>query len=161
MLACAALAANVRLPSDLGRLYRQAESKAEQAADKIGKGVCFILGDGILYPAAVYGALKFNEVFGTKAFPYPAEEFCHSPLFSLKKGDQVILMRNRRLDQRLSGEGFSSLHVDFKGAGIGLLMQSVFFMQLLVLKLAQRRRLTSCYFTKNKKVLRISSDFIY
>jgi hypothetical protein len=65
------------------------------------------------------------------------------------------------LDQRLSGEGFSSLHVDFKGAGIGLLMQSVFFMQLLVLKLAQRRRLTSCYFTKNKKVLRISSDFIY
>jgi hypothetical protein len=66
-----------------------------------------------------------------------------------------------QLSQRLSLEGFSSVHVDFKSAGIGLLLQSTFFMQLLVLKLAQRRGLTSCYFLKNKKLLRMSSDFIY
>jgi glutamine---fructose-6-phosphate transaminase (isomerizing) len=160
MLACTTIAAKVKLPS-LGRIHRQAESQAEQAAGKIGKGTCFILGDGILYPAAVYGALKFNEVFGAKAFPYPVEEFCHSPLFSLKKGDQVIVMGNSKLDQRLNREGFSSMHVDVNGIGMGLLMQSIFFMQLLVLKLAQRRGLTGCYFTKNKKLLKTSSDFIY
>jgi glucosamine--fructose-6-phosphate aminotransferase (isomerizing) len=161
MLACTALATRVKLPANLGMIYKQAEGKARQSANKISKGTYFILGDGILYPAAVYGALKFNEVFGAKAFPYPAEEFCHSPLFSLKKGDQVIVMGKSKLDQRLNNEGFSSVHADFKGAGIGLLLQSVFFMQLLVLKLAQRRGLTSCYFTKNKKLFKTSSDFIY
>lgn len=160
MLACISLAAKVRLP-DLGKTHRQAASRAERVVGKIGKGTCFILGDGVLYPAAVYGALKFNEVFGSKAFPYPAEEFCHSPLFSLKKGDQVIVMGKSKLDQRLGKEGFSSVHVDFKDTGVGLLIESIFFMQLLVLKMAQRRGLICCYFTRNKKLLKTSSDFIY
>jgi hypothetical protein len=34
-------------------------------------------------------------------------------------------------------------------------------MQLLMLKLAQKRGLSSCYYLKNKKLLRASSDFIY
>lgn len=162
MLACMSLAAKIRL-RDLGKIYRQAESQAEKTAGKINKDSCFILGNGMLYPVAIYGALKFNEVFGARAVAYPAEEFCHSPLFSIKKGDQVIAMGKggEQLSQRLDREGFSSVHVDFKGAGIGLLLQSTFFMQLLVLKLAQRRGLTSCYFLKNKKLLRTSSDFIY
>ncbi|MGI0048111.1 MAG: SIS domain-containing protein [Nitrososphaera sp.] len=162
ILACISLAEKIRLP-DLYRIYRQAASQAENAARKIDKGSYFILGDGLLYPVAVYGALKFNEVFGARAVAYPAEEFCHSPLFSVKKGDQVIVMGRggEQLSRRLAREGFSSVHVGFKGAGIGLLMQSTFFMQLLVLKLAQRRGLTSCYYLKNKKLLRASSDFIY
>ncbi len=162
MLACASLAARISVPRDLDRLYREAEAQAEKTASKIGNGTCFILGDGTCYPGAIYGALKFNEVFGTKAFAYPAEEFCHSPLFSLKKGDNLIVMENKQLDQRLRNEGFSSVYVDFKGErGIRLLMRSTFFMQCLVLKLAQRRRLTNCYFLKNKKLLKTSSDFIY
>jgi fructoselysine-6-P-deglycase FrlB-like protein len=162
MLACASLAAKISLPRDLGRLYREEEIQAETTASKIRGGTCFILGDSICYPAAIYGALKFNEVFGTKAFAYPAEEFCHSPLFSLKKRDNLIVMENKVLDQRLRNEGFSSMHVDFRGeGGIRLLVRSIFFMQCLVLKVAQRRRLTACYFLKNKKLLKTSSDFIY
>jgi glutamine---fructose-6-phosphate transaminase (isomerizing) len=161
MLACISLVEKILLP-DLGRIYRQAAGQAENAARKIRKGSYFILGDGLLYPVAVYGALKLNEVFGARAVAYPAEEFCHSPLFSVKKGDQVIVMgRSEQLSRRLVKEGFSSVHVDFKSAGIGLLLQSTFFMQLLVLKLAQRRGLASCYYLKNKKLLRASSDFIY
>lgn len=164
MLACISIAAKVKLPADLGKIYRQAENQAEHAAGKIGNKSSFVvLGDGVLYPAAIYGALKFNEVFGARAVPYPAEEFCHSPLFSVKKSDQIIVMGSggKQLNERLGREGFSSVHVDFKSAGIGLLLQSTFFMQLLVLKLAQRRGLASCYFLKNRKLLRMSSDFIY
>lgn len=162
MLACISLAAKIRLPN-LGKIYRQATSQAEHVVRKIGKGSYFILGNGMLYPVAIYGSLKFNEVFGARAVPYPAEEFCHSPLFSVKKGDQIIALGRgtEQLSQRLSREGFSSVHVDFKSVGIGLLLQSTFFMQLLVLKLAQSRGLTSCYFLKNKKLLKTSSDFIY
>jgi len=164
MLACISLAAKVRLPANLGKIYRQVENQAKQAAGKIGSKSSFvILGNGLLYSAATYGALKFNEVFGARAVPYPAQEFCHSSLFSAKKSDQIIVMGSdgKQLAERLGGEGFSSMHVDFKSAGIGLLLQSTFFVQLLVLKLAQRRELTNCYFLKNRKLLKMSSDFIY
>jgi len=163
MLACSSLAARVKLP-DLAKIYGQAERQAQRLDGKIdSKGSYFILGNASLYPIAIYGALKFNEVFGAKAVPYQSEEFCHSPLFSAKKGDQVIAIgkEGKELSQRLNQEGFSSIHVDFKGSGIGLLLQSTFIMQLLVLKLAQRRKITNCYFLKNNKLLSISSDFIY
>jgi fructoselysine-6-P-deglycase FrlB-like protein len=160
MLACVSLAEKVRLP-DLGRIYRQAQNQADQPARKIDKNSYFVLGDGILYPVAIYGALKLNEVFGARAVAYPAEEFCHSPLFSVKKSDQVIALNAEQLSRRLNREGFSSINVDFKGGGIELLLRSAFFMQLLILKLSQRRGLAGCYFLRNKKLLRTSSDFIY
>lgn len=116
----------------------------------------------------MYGALKFNEVFGAKAMAYPAEEFCHSPLFSIKETDQAIVLggeddddNSRKLSKRLNEEGFSSVHVGFKRTGIELLLQATFFVQLFVLKLAQKYGLTNCYFLRNKKLLRVSSDFIY
>ncbi len=163
MLACISLATKLQLP-DLAKIYRQAEKQAELIAGKIGsKRNYFILGNGVLHPVAIYGALKVNEVLGAKAMPYQAEEFCHSPLFSAKKGDQIIVMGSDggRLNGRLVQEGFSSVHAGFSGTCIELLLQSTFFIQLLVLKLAQRRKMTSCYFLKNRKLLGISSDFIY
>ncbi len=129
------------------------------------KGSYLILGDGLVYPVALYGALKFNEVFGARAVPYPAEEFCHSPIFSIRKSDQIIVIAaendNKKLDKRLNQERFSSAYINFNGTGIELLLQSIFFMQLLILKLARLRGLADCYFLKNKKLLRTSSDFIY
>jgi fructoselysine-6-P-deglycase FrlB-like protein len=163
MLACISLATKLELP-DLAKVYMQAEKQAERIAGNTDrKGSYFILGNGALHPAAIYGALKFNEVFGAKAMPYQAEEFCHSPLFSAKKSDQLIVMGSdgRRLNERLNQEGFSSVHVSFKGTGTELLLQSTFFLQLLALKLAQRHKMTSCYFLKNKRLLSLSSDFIY
>jgi glutamine---fructose-6-phosphate transaminase (isomerizing) len=163
MLACTSLAIKLQLP-DPAKVYRQAEKQAERIVGNIDrKGSYFILGNDVLHPAAIYGALKFNEVFGAKAVPYQVEEFCHSPLFSVKKSDQIIVMGRDggRLNGRLVKEGLSSVHAGFKGTGIELLLQSTFFIQLLVLKLAQRRKMTSCYFLKNKKLLRLSSNFIY
>jgi hypothetical protein len=66
----------------------------------------------------------------------------------------------KEIDKRLNQEGFSSVHINFD-TGIELLLQSIFFMQLLVLKLARKHGLDDCYFLKYKKLLKISSDFIY
>jgi ActR/RegA family two-component response regulator len=102
---------------------------------------------------------------------YPTEQFCHSPLFSIQGTDQAIVLgddddddnnnNSRKLSKRLNEEGFSSVHVGFKNKGIELLLSATFFMQLLLLKLAQKYGLTSCHFLSNKKLLRVSSDFIY
>jgi fructoselysine-6-P-deglycase FrlB-like protein len=165
MLACLAVATKIKLPADLGDLYKKADAQAEKAAGKTGKKSFVILGDGVLFPAAAYGALKFNEVFGAKAAPCPLEEFCHSPLFSAKKSDQTIILgtnSGKDLNSRLRKEGLPSMHIDCAaGTEIESLLQAVFFIQLLVVKLARRRRLTGCYFLKNKKLLKVSSDFIY
>ena len=164
MLACISLVKKVKLPASLDKIFKQAENQAEQAVDKIiSKSSFIILGNGVLYPAAIYGAFKFNEILGARAVAYPANEFCHSPLFSVKKNDQIIMMGrdSEHLNKRLRRERFSSVHANLKSAGIELLLESTFFLQLLVLKLAQRRGLADCYFLKNKKLLKVSSDFIY
>lgn len=173
MIKCISLTIQLRLPSDLRKIYNRAETQAKQVISKIdnksrtsSSTSYFILGNGQLHAIAMYGALKFNEVFGASAMVYPVEEFCHSPLFSIKETDQAIVLgdnddNNRKLSKRLNEEGFSSVHVRFKNTGIELLLQATFFIQLLVLKLAQKYGLTSCHFLSNKKLLRVSSDFIY
>jgi fructoselysine-6-P-deglycase FrlB-like protein len=175
MIKCISLTTQLQLPSDLRKIYNCAEKQAKQIISKIDnkrsrrRSSYFILGNGQLHAIAMYGALKFNEVFGARATAYSTEEFCHSPLFSIKETDHAIVLgddddddaNSRKLSKRLNEEGFSSLHVGFKNTGIELLLQATFFIQLLVLKLAQKYRLTSCHFLKNKKLLRVSSDFIY
>lgn len=173
MIKCISLSTELQIPSNLRKMYNRAEKQAKQAISEINdksdssNTSYFILGNSQLHAIALYGAVKFNEVFGAKAMAYPAEEFCHSPLFSIKETDQVIVLggddddNSRKLGKRLNEEGFSSVHVGFKRTGIELLLQSTFFIQLFVLKLAQKYGLTSCYFLRNKKLLRVSSDFIY
>jgi glucosamine--fructose-6-phosphate aminotransferase (isomerizing) len=186
MIKCISLSTQLHiLSTDLKKLYKDAEKQAEQVMSKVGhkkssnfaigssnsnsnsnNRTFFLLGDGQLYAIAKYGTLKFNEVFGAKALAYPAEEFCHSPLFSIKEVDQAIVLgdgngSNRKLSKRLNEEGFSSFYVEFKNTGIELLLQATFFIQLLVLKLAQKYSLTNCHFLRNKKLLKMSSDFIY
>jgi fructoselysine-6-P-deglycase FrlB-like protein len=173
MIKCISLSTELHLPANLRKIYNHAEKQAKQAISKIdnrnnnSNTSYFILGNSQLHAIALYGALKFNEIFGVKAMAYPAEEFCHSPLFSIKETDQAIVLggddgdKSRNLSKRLNEEGFSSVHVGFKRTGIELLLQSTFFIQLFALKLAQKYGLTSCYFLRNKKLLRVSSDFIY
>ena len=182
MIKCISLVTQLQLPSNLGEIYNRAEKQAKQVISKIddksnsssssiSDSCYFILGNGQLHAIAMYGSLKFNEVFGVRAMAYPTEEFCHSPLFSIKETDQAIVLgdnddnnnndSSRKLSKRLNEEGFSSVHVGFKNKGIELLLSATFFIQLVLLKLAQKYSLTSCHFLSNEKLLRVSSDFIY
>ena len=179
MIKCISLSTELQLPSNLRKMYNRAENQAKQAISEINdksdssNTSYFILGNSQLHAIALYGAVKFNEVFGAKAMAYPTEEFCHSPLFSIKETDQAIVLGGEeeedddddddssKLSKRLNEEGFASVHVGFKPTGIELLLQATFFIQLFVLKLAQKYSLTSCYFLRNEKLLRVSSDFIY
>src|SRR5215217_4026285 len=177
MIKCISLITQLHLPSNLGEIYNRAEKHAKQVISKIddksnsssSNSCYFILGNGQLHAIAMYGSLKINEVFGVRAMAYPAEEFCHSPLFSIQETDQAIVLgdddnnnnNSRKLSKRLNEEGFSSVHVGFQNKGIELLLSATFFIQLVLLKLAQKYGLTSCHFLSNEKLLRVSSDFIY
>jgi glutamine---fructose-6-phosphate transaminase (isomerizing) len=164
LLSCISLVKEVRMPSKLDKIFAEAENHARQAVGRIiNKSSFIVLGNGILYPAATYGALKFNEIFGARAVSYPIDEFCHSPLFSVRNSDQIIIMGGdgEKLHERLSCGGLSSVHIGLKSVGIELLLKSIFFVQLLVLKLAEKWEPADCYFLKNTKLFKMSSDFIY
>jgi fructoselysine-6-P-deglycase FrlB-like protein len=153
-LACTHLATQGRTgcPADLAELYERARAASRLA--KMKPGSATILADSHLFPAAVYGALKFNEVLGSRAVAYPLEEFFHAPLFSLKSSDQVLV-----LGKNPKGIGVNvGCEMPSK---IGSFFYAVFFFQHLVLAMARKKKMKECYFVANKKLLKKSSDFIY
>src|SRR5207244_1443423 len=120
------------------------------------------------------------EVFGLKSFAYPFEEFCHSPIFSIKRNDKIMILGNKEFDnipnmelnKRLRELGFNSIYIDCgnnnnnnnnnsKMSPIEMLLKSIMFLQLYVVKQAVRKRVKNCFFLKNKGLLKLSSTFIY
>jgi fructoselysine-6-P-deglycase FrlB-like protein len=167
LLTCLSLAMDIRIPKNLKALFALAEKETSAFVmhRKFVADPYFILGSGVLFPIAIYGALKINEVMGAKALAYPTEEFCHSPIFSMSRKDAIVILGSggdSPLSRRLEREGYSSILVQNRSnCMLQKLLYSTFFVQLLALKLAQKRNLKECYFLRNKPLLGISSDFIY
>jgi fructoselysine-6-P-deglycase FrlB-like protein len=173
MLCCLSLARKIDDLSHSRRIYTQSYNEARNLINTLPERIAsyIFLGDGILFPVAVYGTLKINEVFGLKSFAYPSEEFCHSPLFSLKRNDKIIIFASKKVDLARSGElndrltklGFSSAYiVDCSRLSLTeLLLKSTLIMQLFAVKQALRKGLKDCFFLKDKGLLKLSSDFIY
>ncbi|MCI0560750.1 MAG: SIS domain-containing protein, partial [Nitrososphaera sp.] len=57
LFACLSLAGQTRLPANLQEIYEQSEAQAERVAGEIAstRGTYLILGDGGLFPVALYG----------------------------------------------------------------------------------------------------------
>ncbi|HVX02654.1 MAG TPA: hypothetical protein VHA09_05835 [Nitrososphaera sp.] len=166
VLACTHIATQGRIgcPADLRGIY----AKASKAAGRIAMRVrtepqsTVILGNSVFFSAALYGALKFNEVLGFRAQALPLEEFFHAPLFGLKRGDLVIVLGSK--GERGLADKVNGLFVNCNNGmqePICSMLYAVFFVQHLVLTIARRKGLKECYFVRNKRLLRTSSDVIY
>jgi fructoselysine-6-P-deglycase FrlB-like protein len=152
----------VGCPASLEPIYRLASKQALQLSKRMDVGPAVFLGDSAFYLAAMYGALKFNEVFGTEAFAHPLEDFFHAPLFGTKKGRQILVLGSDGSPaSRLKKAGMMPFHVRCKAGSIESLLYAAFFMQHLTLQLARRQGRKECYFMQDKELLKTSSDFIY
>lgn len=161
LLACAWLADKIICPIDVKDIYKNAGKNAARIGNRIGQGNVVMLGDSLFYPVATYGALKFNEVLGSRAVAYPLEDFFHAPLFGAKRNDRIITVGNdSKPAALLKRAGLKSFRIDCKGTEIDSLLHAVFSMQHLVLQIAKKQKRKECYFMKDKK-LRVSSSFIY
>jgi glucosamine--fructose-6-phosphate aminotransferase (isomerizing) len=155
-LTCTHLATQGRTgyPADLARLHDRALRAAARLAGRIKPGTAIILADSYLFPAAMYGALKFNEVLGSRTYAYPSEEFFHAPLFGLQRGDRVLILGRNPKNV--------GINIDCEmPSKIDSFFYAMFFFQHLVLAIARKRRMKECYFLANKRLLKKSSDFIY
>ena len=131
----------------------------------------FFLGSSTLFPISCYGSLKINEVLGLKSAAFSIEYFCHSPLFSLRDKDILLIFSSKnqyinkkatRLNFLLNKQKFYSFLIEIPfNTNMEILFFSSLFVQLLVYGLAKEKKLKNCYFLENKGLLEISSDLIY
>ena len=124
----------------------------------------FILGNNTLYALALYASLQMAEFFGSTAVAHKLEEFCHSPIFGLKKPHHLWILgqKEEQISRRLGKLGldlsyFELYHSDM----LTQLFQSIFFVQNLILLLAEKYGYTELQYVMMKDVLKASSDIIY
>ena len=172
MLTCLSLISDIKEINYIDKIYFQAKIDVDDLLEKhsIDTSSFIFLGDGVLFPVGIYGALKVNEIFGSKSYAYTVEEFCHSPIFSIRPGDNIIIFDNggydkkkaRSLYKRLEKMSHSSLYIDLNNLTVmEAVLRSIFLIQFLMLKIAKRNGLKDCFFISNKELLKLSSDFIY
>jgi fructoselysine-6-P-deglycase FrlB-like protein len=175
LLCCLSLLGKIKRFDHINMIYKEAYNEAENMiTTTAGTSSCYIfLASGLLFPVAIYGALKINEVFGLKSFAYPFEEFCHSPIFSIKSSDKIMILGDKghdddkELNRRLQKLGIDSYYVDCgrndnsKTQLTERLIKAIMLLQLYVLKKATVEKVKNCFFLENKELLKLSSTFIY
>ena len=123
-----------------------------------------LLGNNILYAIALYATLQMAEFFGSAAVAHKLEEFCHSPIFGLKKSHHLwILGQNEgQISQTLKSLGLHVTHIELYNLDIVTqLFESIFFVQNLILLLSERHGYSELQYVLMKDVLKASSDIIY
>jgi fructoselysine-6-P-deglycase FrlB-like protein len=175
MLSCISLLAGAKVSKkNLQCAHQAAKTEVNELISQIPDTPSSILylAEGLLYPVAWYGSLKINEVLGVKSYPYSIEEYCHAPLFSIKKDDTIIILggtKNKKgvasgneIVKKLEKSNFSIFLLDLsQSSAIGTLLQAIFSVQLLALRKAKKRGMTECFFVQNQDLLNISSACIY
>jgi len=123
-----------------------------------------ILGNNLLYAIALYTSFQMAEFFGSSFTAHRLEEFCHSPIFGLKKSQDIWVLgqKEERISQSLGKLGFRALYFELYNSDIlTQLFESIFFVQNLILLLARKYGYTELQYTVMKDVLKASSDIIY
>jgi fructoselysine-6-P-deglycase FrlB-like protein len=124
----------------------------------------YLLGNNILYTIALYTSFQMAEFFGSSVIAHKLEEFCHSPIFGFKRSDYIwILGQNEsHVNQRLNALSLRLSYMELYNQDIlTQVFQSIFFVQNLMLLLAQRHGVTELQYLLMKDVLKASSDIIY
>ena len=175
MLSCISLLAGAKVSKkNLQFAHQAANTAVNKLVSQISDTPSSILylAEGLLYPVAWYGSLKINEVLGVKSSPYSIEEYCHAPLFSIKKDDAIIILGGTKskkseapgneIIKRLEKANFSVFLLDLsQSSAIGILLQAIFSVQLLALRKAKKMGMSECFFVQNQDLLDISSACIY
>jgi fructoselysine-6-P-deglycase FrlB-like protein len=155
---------------DVPRKFYPWHKKSKQISSKISKSLIlpndmlYILGNNLLYPLALYASFQMAEFFGTVAVAHKLEEFCHSPVFGMKKSHNLwILGQNEKIySSRIEGLGVRTSYIELYNSDVlSQVFQSIFLVQNLMLLLAERYGYTELQYLLKQDVLKVSSDIIY
>ncbi|MGY5152315.1 MAG: SIS domain-containing protein [Candidatus Nitrosopumilus sp. bin_6a] len=160
-LTCISLVKNIKIPNI--SLFRIAQGSAKKT---IVSNRIFVLGNHYTFPVAMYCAAKFYEILGYDVHYSRIEQFSHMELFSIKKGDTVIIFEKKnphtkQLGQNLKKIGINVIHPSMPSETISQVLFCIFFSQMIALFEARRRRKKECHFVTAKKIRDVSNQMIY
>lgn len=160
-LTCISLVKNISIPSI--SLFQDAQSSIKKV--KLSKRI-FVLGNLYTFPVAMYCAAKFYELLGYDVHYCRIEQFSHMELFSVKKGDSVIIFEEKNLHTKQLGEnlkkiGINMVHPDMPSEKFSQVIFSIFFSQLVSLNEAKKKGKKECHFVTAKKIRDVSNRMIY
>ena len=158
--------AGIPVPKKFDMWYQNAVKISQNVLDSIAlpEDTIFVLGNNILYPLALYTSFQLAEFFGTTAVAHKLEEFCHAPVFGIKKSHQLCILgqKEESISQMLHRLGFKLSYMELYNQDIlSQLFESIFFVQNLMLLLAEKYGHTTLKYLMMKDVLKASSDIIY
>ena len=159
--------ASVNQLGDSARSFKAAEE--DSGLISFGEGTTFFLGNSLDHPAAMYAAAKSYEMLGAKAQAELLEEFSHLELFSLSKGDSVVIFSSfdpsavaPKLQKLLAGQGYRASVVPSGGStSAERVFHSVFAAQFAVLGACREARLDRPRFLGLRGSLKASDAMIY
>lgn len=162
VLTCVSLVKKITIPKN-SKLFSKA--KADVKKSKVSKRI-FVLGNLFTFPVAMYCAAKFYEILGYDAHYCKIEQFSHMELFSVQKGDTVIIFEeknsyNKQLGKNLKKVGINVIHPSMPSAKISQMIYCIFFSQLIALFEAKKKRRKDCHFVSAKKIRNVSNQMIY
>lgn len=160
-LTCISLVKQVSI-TNADEIFRKAKSNSKV---KISNKV-YVLGNMFTFPIAMFCAAKLYEVMGYDAHYCKIEQFSHMELFSVKRGDTVIIFEeknthNRQLSKNLKNIGINVVHPDLPSGKISQILHCTFFSQFLALNEAKKKHKKDCHFVTAKKIRNVSNQMIY
>ena len=161
-LTCISLVTTIVLPEP-SKLFLKAKNQAKKTI--LSKRI-FVLGNFYTFPLAMYCAAKFYEVLGYDVHYSRLEQFSHMELFSIKKGDTVIIFEeknshNAQLGKNLKKIGINVIHPLMPVNKLSQMLYCIFFSQLVVLFEARKKERKECHFVTAKKIRDVSNKMIY
>ena len=156
----------VRVPSKFDIWHKKGLELSHNLIDSmiLPKKTLFLLGNNTLYALALYASLKMSEFFCINAVAHKLEEFCHSPIFGIKKSHHLWIMgqNDERISKRLKKLGLHQSYLELHRADIFTqLFESIFFVQTLMLLMAKKYGYTKLQYVLRQDILKASSDIIY
>jgi fructoselysine-6-P-deglycase FrlB-like protein len=159
--------AGISVPKKFDGWYKNAVKLSQNLFESmiLPDDTVFILGNNMLYPLAIYTSFQMAEFFGFAAVAHKLEEFCHSPIFGLKKTHNVWVLGQKeehvyKRISKLEGRQISYFEL-YNEDIISQIFESIFFVQNLILLMAEKHGYTEQKYLMMKDVLKVSSDIIY
>ena len=161
-LTCISLVKKINISNYL-KLFSKVRLNAKKF--KVTKRI-FVLGNLYTYPIAMYCAAKFYEILGYAVQYSKIEQFSHMELFSVKKGDTVIIFEeknthNKQLSIHLKKIGINVIHPDIPSETLSQILYCIFFSQFITLFEAKKKKKKDCHFVLAKNIRNVSNQMIY
>jgi len=162
-LTCISLVTKFTIPNHT-QIFKKAVKEARKV--KFSKQV-FLLGNLHTYPITMYGAAKFYELLGMAVHYERIEQFSHMELFSVNKGDTVILLEERnshsiQLAKNLKKIGLRVFHPTIgTNNKITQFLFYTFLTQMIPLFEAKKMKQKDCHFVTSKNLRKVSDAMIY